>query len=88
MRVNVYTEELTFDVKVVEAEYVSSRSGQPMTNFGVRLFLKSHPDLHFLPKDDDRSAVTLWLGDNEKHAHTLRDLLAHVLEELHETARR
>lgn len=69
MRINVYTEELipaNFGqpaMEVVTAEYISSRTGQPMTNYGLRFYLKSHPDLHYIPgRDDDRSAVTFWCG--------------------------
>jgi hypothetical protein len=58
----LYTEELTHDVMIVTAEYVSSRTGESMTNYGLRVYLKSHRDLHFTPHDDDRSAVTLWCG--------------------------
>jgi len=71
MRVNVYTEELlTGELKepfaeIVEAKYISSRTGQPMTNYGLRIFLKSAPELHYIPgRDDDRSAVTFWCGSD------------------------
>ena len=69
MRVNVYTEELVdaFDDKpfaeIVQANYTSSRTGEPMTNWGLRVFLRSAPELHYIPgRDDDRSAVTFWCG--------------------------
>lgn len=77
MRINVYTEEL-FDlvpdnasppkVEIVTAGYVSSRTGEPMTNYGLRIYLKSAPELHYIPgRDDDRSAVTFWCGPKEKN---------------------
>jgi len=71
MRVNVYTEELHPDERprceVVTAEYVSVKTGEPMTNYGLRVYLKSHPALHFVPpRDDDRSAVTFWCGSDFK----------------------
>ena len=50
MRVNVYTEEITGEVAVVEKNGFH----------GLRIFLKSHGDLHDTPDDDDRSAITLW----------------------------
>lgn len=51
--------------EIVTADYISSRSGQPMTNYGIRIYLKSHPDLHYVPpRDDDRSAVTFWCGSS------------------------
>ncbi len=67
MRVNVYTEELEPSqgviAEIVTADYVSSRTGDTMTNYGIRIYLKSHPDLHYVPpRDDDRSAVTFWCG--------------------------
>lgn len=72
MRINVYTEEMPTPetglplAEIVTAEYVSSRTGQPMKNYGLRIFLKSHPDLHFIPgRDDDRSAVTFWCGKQQ-----------------------
>lgn len=71
MRINVYTEELINGgdqplAEIVTAEYVSSRTGLPMTNYGMRMFLKSAPELHYIPgrDDDDRSAVTFWCGSN------------------------
>lgn len=72
MRINVYTEELnpheTPRAEIVVAEYVSSRTGLPMKNYGLRIFLKSSPDLHFVPqRDDDRSAVTFWCGEKENN---------------------
>lgn len=73
MRINVYTEELPTKealpmAEIVTADYVSSRTGLPMTNYGLRIYLKSHPDLHFIPgKDDDRSAVTFWCGSKQQN---------------------
>jgi hypothetical protein len=70
MRVNVYTEELINGgteplAEIVTAEYVSSRTQQPMKNYGLRIFVKSAPELHYIPgRDDDRSAVTFWCGDS------------------------
>jgi hypothetical protein len=73
MRVNVYTEELLTAgnnpvvAEIVTADYVSSRTGQPMTNYGLRIYLKSAPELHYVPqRDDDRSAVTFWCGPTRK----------------------
>ena len=56
MRVNVYAEEITDDVESIHKDNVG---GRPL--FGLRFFLKSHPDMsppHH--QDDDRSAVTFW----------------------------
>lgn len=74
MRVNIYTEELLdfeaqspIAAEIVTADYVSSRTGQPMTNHGLRIYLSSSPKLHYIPgRDDDRSAVTFWCGPNRE----------------------
>lgn len=75
MRINVYTEELITTgnspvvAEIVTAGYVSSRTGLAMTNYGLRIYLKSAPELHYLPgRDDDRSAVTFWCGPSRQHA--------------------
>lgn len=73
MRINVYTEELLPNdsndpvmSEIVTAEYIST--GEKMTNYGLRIYLKSHPDLHYVPpRDDDRSAITFWCGAKEKN---------------------
>lgn len=89
MRVNVYTEELIHGyqnlpmAEIVSAEYVSSRTGAPMTNYGLRIFLKSAPELHYIPgRDDDRSAVTFWCGPEKQGVlnfiNTLRDFVGAV----------
>ena len=83
MRVNVYTEELPFsvDAEIVTANYTSSRTGEPMTNYGLRVFLRSHEDLHHSIKDDDRSAVTFWCGPRQQCVHDfLSDLVKAVKE--------
>lgn len=62
--------------EIVTAEYVSSRTGEKMTNYGLRIYLKSHPDLHYVPpRDDDRSAVTFWCGSKEKNVFAFLDLV-------------
>ena len=66
MRINVYEEELTSEVDVV-----STTTSENKTFYGVRMFYKSHPDLHHTPTDDDRTAITLWVGD-----HAMADQLA------------
>ena len=56
MRINVYSQELTPEVKQIEKE-----SNTGIVYSGVSLMLHSSPFLHHPPKDDDRSAVTFWL---------------------------
>lgn len=86
MRINVYTEELPDgsalpNAEIVTADYISSRTNLPMTNFGLRIYLKSHPDLHFIPgRDDDRSAVTFWCGSKLSNVVQLIDMLRTVSE--------
>lgn len=87
MRINVYTEELPTAetglplAEIVTAEYISSRTGQPMTNYGLRIFLKSHPDLHFIPdRDDDRSAITFWCGSKFNNIMGLIEILKGTAE--------
>lgn len=88
MRVNVYTEELPPEegkpmAEIVHADYVSSRTGEPMRNYGLRIYLKSPPDLHYVPgRDDDRSAITFWCGPKEKNCF---DLLEMIREQAYQT---
>lgn len=80
MRVNVYTEELPDGslppAEIVTAKYISSRTGEVMTNYGVRIYLKSAPELHYIPgRDDDRSAVTFWCGSKEKNVQAFLEMI-------------
>lgn len=64
MRVQVYNEEFTDEIVVIE----KTAADTGVTFYGVRLFLKSPDDLHSTPEDDDRSAVTFWC-DSESNAN-------------------
>lgn len=68
-RINVYEEELTSEVEIVETSPEPGR-----TFYGVRIFLKSHPDLHHTIEDDDRSAITFWVNTHVR-AEMMRDHL-------------
>ena len=57
MRINVYAEELTDEVTIVEK--VAEDTGRKF--WGVRVFLRSPDALHHTPDDDDRSAITFWI---------------------------
>lgn len=57
MRINIYSQELTKEVKIVES--VARDTG--ITYYGIRLYLASPDVLHHTPGDDDRSAITFWL---------------------------
>lgn len=83
MRVNVYTEELVQPddgkpfAEVVTAEYVSSRTNEKMTNYGLRVYMRSAPELHYIPgRDDDRSAVTFWCGAKESNLRRFVEALS------------
>lgn len=78
MRINVYTEELLRGeegglpvAEIVSTEYISSRTGEQMKNYGLRIFLASAPELHYIPgRDDDRSAVTFWCGPKKDDVYS------------------
>ena len=59
-RLNVYAEELTSETEVVTKTVTDDEFGT-RTFYGLRFFLKSPPELHHSPEDDDRSAITLWV---------------------------
>lgn len=94
MRINVYTEELpqfmlyNADrdaplVEIVTAKYISSRTGEEMTNYGLRIYLVSASELHLVRnhdgsiRDDDRSAVTFWCGSSEKNIFEFLERVHH-----------
>lgn len=87
MRINVYTEELVHAedgkpfAEIVTANYISSRTGKEMTNWGLRIFLRSAPELHYIPgRDDDRSAVTFWCGEKDTNLLKFVDALKEIVE--------
>lgn len=57
MRINVYSQELTKEVKVVSKK--AEDTG--IIYHGVRLYLHSPDLLHHTEQDDDRSAITFWI---------------------------
>lgn len=56
MRINVYSQELTKEVRLV-----SKADHRGRIFYGVRFYLSGSDLLHHTPDDDDRSAVTFWL---------------------------
>lgn len=56
MRVNIYSQEITNEVMLVEKE-----SNTGLVYSAVQFILHSSQRLHHPPQDDDRSAVTFWL---------------------------
>ena len=73
MRINVYSQEITNEVKVIEKV-----SNTGLTYTGVQMMLHSSPKLHRPPADDDRSAVTFWLPRSSDR----REDLARTFEEM------
>jgi hypothetical protein len=62
MRIHVYDEEMTGDVELIEKRDIIGADGQPTTFYGVRFWLLGSDRLHQTEHDDDRPAVTLWVG--------------------------
>ena len=74
MRINVYSQELTNEIRLVEKV-----SNTGLIYSAVQLILHSSPMLHHPPEDDDdRSAVTIWLPKSKER----REKLALVLESM------
>ena len=65
MRINLYSEELTEDVQLIEKADDVGEDGSLVTFYGARLYLESSSKMHQSPTDDDRSAVTFWFRGNE-----------------------
>ncbi|MFM0487976.1 hypothetical protein [Paraburkholderia graminis] len=66
MRINVYSQELTDEVVLIE-----KKSNTGLTYSAVQLILHSSDKLHHPPEDDDRSAVTFWLPKSKNRRETL-----------------
>ena len=77
MRINVYSQELTNEVNVVEKE-----SNTGLIYSAVQIMLHSSPMLHHPPEDDDRSAVTFWLPKSEDRREQFARTLEHMAMEV------
>ena len=66
MRINVYSQELTDEVKLIEK---TSNTG--VTYSAVQIILHSSDKLHHPPDDDDRSAVTFWMPKSQERREQL-----------------
>lgn len=77
MRINVYAEEITPEVQWVKKTVEDADFGK-RTFYGVRVFLKSPPDLHHGNEDDDRTAITYWfkLGQQKE---TVQRMLSNMI---------
>jgi hypothetical protein len=78
MRINVYSQELTNEVNVLEKE-----SNTGLVYSAVQIMLHSSPMLHHPPEDDDRSAVTFWLPKSLER----REELAQTFERMAQKVR-
>lgn len=78
MRINVYNEEITNDFEFVEKHVTETGK----TYYGFRFMLKSAPELHNTPTDDDRTAVTIWFGTREKAKDWLNRAWEFVSEQI------
>jgi hypothetical protein len=77
MRINVYSQELTDEVNVVEKQ---SNTGLVYT--AVQIMLHSSDRLHHPPADDDRSAVTFWLPKSKERREALARAFEHMAMEV------
>lgn len=66
MRINVYSQELTDEVNLIE-----KRSNTTVVYSAVQFMLHSSDKLHHPPQDDDRSAVTFWLPRSRERREAL-----------------
>lgn len=93
MRINIYAEELTDRVEIVEKPVADAGT----TFYAVRLYL-GFPFIH-REGDDDSSAITFWVPWTKKEGHDYRrlsmllrkmayDLDMHVSEALRKEKRR
>ena len=78
MRINVYSQELTDEVLLIEKP-----SNTGITYHAAQLVLHSSPLLHHPPHDDDRSAITFWLPKSPAR----REAIAKAFEQLAEIFR-
>jgi len=77
MRINVYSQELTEEIKVIEKE-----SNTGLVYSAVQLLLHSSPMLHHPPQDDDRSAVTFWLPRSKERREALATAFERMASEV------
>ena len=75
MRINVYSQELTDEVLLVEK---GSNTG--VTYHAAQLVLHSSLHLHHPPQDDDRSAVTFWLPQSAERREAMAQAFERIAE--------
>jgi len=75
MRINVYSQELTNEVLLIEK---SSNTG--IVYHAAQLILHSSEKLHHPPMDDDRSAVTFWLPKSRERREAMAETFERIAE--------
>lgn len=80
MRINVYSEEVTTETELVSKTVTDEKFGT-RTFYGVRVYLKSPPELHADPADDDRSAITFWVPWTKAKGQDV-DMMAHLFDNM------
>lgn len=73
MRINVYSQELTNEVVLVEKP-----SNTGVVYHAAQLILHSSERLHHPPQDDDRSAVTFWLPKSMTRREEMAKAFEHI----------
>lgn len=73
MRINVYSQELTDEIKLI-----AKVSNTGITYHAAQMILHSSSLLHHTQEDDDRSAVTFWLPKSQHQ----REKMAVAFEEI------
>lgn len=73
MRINIYSQELTKEVEIVE-----TTADTGITYYGLRWYLASPDILHHTVDDDDRSAITIWIPNAKSYSQ--QDLVNVLLE--------
>lgn len=73
MRINVYSQELTSEVLVIQKP-----ANTGVVYHAAQLILHSSEKLHHPPMDDDRSAITFWLPKTQRR----REEMAQAFEEI------
>lgn len=80
MRINIYSQELLLEAEAFAVELGSQESNTGIVYSYVRMFLHSSDRLHHPPRDDDRSALTIWLPKDPIKRSMLRAQLRRMAD--------
>ena len=81
MRINVYSQELTDEVK-----FITKDSNTGKVYHAAQLMLRSADELHNSPDDDDRSAVTFWLPSSSHRLNDIAEAFDKIADRFREAA--